>query len=204
MTYLDVNTFFHIWSQTPTVRLGLCDVARAARPKSATFQRTIEKLRNGRSYQEFSNAIKAGTGTVFSRSYLKKVEAGDLAPNPLLVYSLEIFSGERPSELLREAVGANRTDDGFDGHISTAQGETLFQVKAQLEAVTRERDQLRATVEAVRGALQYAKTGNRGKRLPSAVDKLIEAFDADSLVSEEAQPEKRGRSSAHASDPKSQ
>lgn len=85
-----------------TGAIRVVPVARTARGKSAAFQRSLEGLRNGRSYQEFVNAIKAKTGLAFSRSYLKRVEDGSLGPNPLLLCALELLDGREPSQLLME------------------------------------------------------------------------------------------------------
>lgn len=97
-------------SQIATVADRVLVVAGKPRGRSEAFQRSIEEIRNGRSYQEFANALKTRTGIAFSRSYLKRVEDGSLGPNPLLIYALEMMAGRQPSVLLTLGAGASTND----------------------------------------------------------------------------------------------
>ncbi len=158
------------WQQR---RLGLLPVAGTARGKSAGFQASLAALRNGRSFQEFVNAIKAKTGIVFSRSYLKRVEDGDLAPNPLLLYALDVLSGHEPVGLLAkyaiEAAGNDLIRHGRTGQQAAPQkGAADVPAEARIRELEGRLEQFEQLVPEIQRVLVRLTNLAAGEEVSSA------------------------------------
>lgn len=91
-----------------------CGVPARQKPRSQPFQDTLIAVRHGRSYREFARDIAQKTGVQVSYSQLKRVEDGERAPDPALIFALERLTGATPSPILSQYVGVTPTPSHAD------------------------------------------------------------------------------------------